>query len=93
MTNSQPKPRKPTPKQLRYLKDLALRTGGSFAYPQSLEEADREIKRLRRAKRTPTADRRREARELSREMAERRGDAAAVRAHELAGWGSSATWR
>jgi hypothetical protein len=93
MTNSQPQPRKPTSRQLNYLKDLALSTGGSFAYPQSFDQADREIKRLRRAKRTPTADRRREARELSREMAERRGDAAAVRADELAGWGSSATWR
>ncbi len=93
MTNSQPQPRKPTSRQLHYLKDLALRTGGSFAYPQSFEEADREIKRLCKAKRTPTADRRREARELSREMTERRGDAAAVRADELAGWGSSATWR
>ena len=68
-------------------------TGGSFAYPQSFDQADREIKRLRRAKRTPTADRRREARELSREMAERRGDAASIRKDELAGWGSSATWR
>jgi hypothetical protein len=93
MTNSQPPPRKPTPRQLNYLKDLALSTGGSFAYPQSFDQADREIKRLLKAKRTPTADRRREARELSREMAERSGDAAAVRADELAGWGSSATWR
>jgi hypothetical protein len=93
MTNSQPQPRKPTSRQLNYLKDLALSTGGSFAYPQSFEEADREIRRLRKQKRTPTADRRREARELSREMAERRGDAAAVRAHELGGYGAKATWR
>ena len=93
MTNSQPQPRKPTSRQLSYLKDLALSTGGSFAYPQSFDQADREIKRLRKQKRTPTADRRREARELSREMAGRRGDAAGVRADELAGWGSSATWR
>jgi hypothetical protein len=93
MTNSQPQPRKPTPRQLSYLKDLALATGGSFAYPQSFEQADREIKRLRKAKRTPTADRRREARELSREMAERRGDAAAPRAGEIGGYGASATWR
>jgi hypothetical protein len=93
MTNSQPQPRKPTPGQLNYLKDLAISTGGSFAYPQSFEEADREIKRLRKVKRTSTADRRRETRELRREMAERRGDAAAVRADELGGYGSSATWR
>ncbi len=93
MTNSHPQPRKPTPKQLRYLKNLALSTGGSFAYPQSFNQADREIKRLLKVRRTSTADRRREARELSREMAERRGDAAAVRAHELGGYGSNATWR
>ena len=38
---------KPTPKQLRYLKRLAERTGGTFAYPQTKAEASREIERLK----------------------------------------------
>jgi hypothetical protein len=85
--------KKPTPKQLRYLRDLALRTGQSFAYPRSAAEASREIDRLRGARRTPGADRRRELRAVSREMAERRGDASAVDTdRELQGYGSTATW-
>ncbi len=51
MTNSQPH-LKPTPRQLRYLKDLAIRTGGSFTYPQTFAEADAQIKRLRKRRRT-----------------------------------------
>ena len=94
MTDSRRHPRKPTPKQLRYLRDLALRTEQSFAYPETSAEASREIDRLRGAPRTPVADRRRELREVSREMAERRGDAARMRLDEEAeGYGSSARWR
>ena len=40
MTNSQPHLRNPTPRQIDYLKDLALSTGQSFTYPQSFDEAD-----------------------------------------------------
>lgn len=91
MTNSQPH-RKPTPGQLSYLKDLAMRTGQSFAYPRTFGEASAAIKRLEGAKRTSRADRRRETRQVRRDMAERRGDAARVRSEETRGWGSSASW-
>jgi hypothetical protein len=85
--------KKPTPKQLRYLRDLALKTGQSFAYPRTAAEASHEIDRLRGARRTPAADRRRELRAVSREMAEHRGDASVVDTeHELEGYGSTATW-
>jgi hypothetical protein len=85
--------KKATPKQLRYLRDLALKTGQSFAYPRTAAEASREIDRLRGSRRTPTADRRRELRAVSREMAERRGGAVAVDAeYELEGYSASATW-
>lgn len=92
MTNSQPH-LKPTPRQLRYLKDLAIRTGGSFTYPQTFAEADAQIKRLRKRRRSSTSDRRREARQVSRDLAERRGDAASIQPSEVSGYGSSATWR
>jgi len=93
MTNPQPHPSDPpTRKQISYLRDLALGRGQTFAYPETFEEADREIKRLRKVKRTSRADRRREALTVSADMA-RGGDAASVRSHELGGFGSSAHWR
>jgi hypothetical protein len=93
MTNPQSHPSDPpTPKQISYLRDLALGRGQTFAYPETFEEADREIKRLRKVKRTSPADRRREARAVSADMAGG-GGAASVRSHELGGYGSSAHWR
>ncbi len=92
MTNSQPHITKPTPKQLDYLKDLAMKTGQSFPYPQSSAEAGVQIKRLRRARRTPAAERRRETRQVRQDFADRRGGSAAVRPSEIGGYGSSATW-
>ena len=83
----------PTVKQLQYLRDLALKCGETFAYPSTATEASAEIERLKGRKRTGAAERRIEARRLSRDLAERRGDAAAVRSDELRGYGSSATWR
>lgn len=92
MTNPQPHPSNPpTPRQTSYLRDLALGRGQSFSYPKTFEEADREIKRLLKVKRTGSADRRREARAISADMA-RGGDSARVRDHELGGYGSSAHW-
>ncbi|HTR74560.1 MAG TPA: hypothetical protein VMH33_04795 [Solirubrobacterales bacterium] len=83
----------PTPKQLRYLRDLALRTGQSFTYPRSAVEASRAIERLKKLGRTPADDRRRELRELSREMDEHRGDASRIdQETELEGYGSTARW-
>jgi hypothetical protein len=83
----------PTSKQLRYLRDLALRTGQSFAYPRTSIEASREIDRLRKLRRTPTADRRRELRQVERDIAERRGDASQIDQEvELEGYASTARW-
>jgi hypothetical protein len=94
MSTPEPHTEKPaTPKQLRYLRDLALRSGQSFAYPRTAAEASREIGRLRGARRTPAADRRRELRAMSRDMTERRGDSSRVdQEYELQGYGSTAGW-
>ena len=83
---------KPTPKQLNYLRSLAQRTGQTFAWPTSAAEASAEIERLKGAKKTPVADRRRERRQIQDDMATRRGDAANVRDNELTGYGSTARW-
>jgi len=93
MTNSQPHTTKPPPKQLKYLTDLAIATGESFTYPQSIGAANREIKRLRRKRRTSRAERRRESVAVQQAMNEASGDAAAVRDSEIGGYGASATWR
>jgi len=94
MTDSHRHPRKPTPKQLRYLKDLTLRTGQTFTYPSTAAQASREIDRLKGTSPTSLEDRRRELRQVSHDLAERRGDAARVATEiEVDGWGSSAHWR
>ena len=85
-------PIKPTPKQLRYLRTLAERTGTTFTIPRSVGEASRLIEAMKERKRTPRSDVQRERREVSHDMATRRGDAAQVRRDELSGYGSSATW-
>lgn len=92
MTNSQHHHRKPSAKQLRYLRSLAERCGESFAYPESAAQASTEIDRLKGRRRTARADRRREVAQVRRAMARGVGDAAAVREAEISGYGSSATW-
>jgi hypothetical protein len=91
MTNSQPH-LKPKPKQLSYLRDLARKAGESFTYPQTRAQASAEIKRLLARKSLTPAERRCEAFEARSQAGERHGDAAAVRANEVTGYGSSATW-
>jgi hypothetical protein len=92
MTNSQPHLSQPTKKQLKFLRDLAIGRGQTFAVPDTFAEADKEIKRLLGARRTSLADRRSETRAIREEMASQRGNAASVRPDELGGYGSSAGW-
>ena len=93
MTEPQPHTKKPTSKQLRYLRDLAERCGESFAYPANSAQASAEIERLLGRKRSDRGEHRREVAEVRRAMSEGGGDAAAYRRSEVAGYGSSATWR
>lgn len=93
----QPTGDRPTAKQLRYLRQLAQRTGQTFAYPHTSREASREIARLKHAERD--CDRLLEADTAYRERLEIRRqvtnltDAAAVQPFELTGHGASATWK
>lgn len=85
--------RRPTRLQLRLLRDLASERGESFTYPRTFAQARAEIERLLPRKRMHYADRRREDRAVSRDMATGRGGAAAVdHDRETRGWGSSAHW-
>lgn len=83
---------KPTLRQLRYLRVLAERTGTTFTTPRNIGEASRLIQAMQQRKRTPRSEMQRERRAVAQDMATRRGDAAQVRPHELAGYASSATW-
>jgi hypothetical protein len=91
MANSHPH-NPPSKPQLKLLRDLALETGSSFAYPSTGAEASAEIGRLLATKRTSSAERRREAREIRADLAEQSGGASRVRDEELGGYGSTAGW-
>jgi hypothetical protein len=91
MTNSQLHIRKPTPGQIKFLKDLAMRTGESFAWPKTFGQAHVEINRLLALSPSSRADRRLETEQLRRDFATGRGDAAAIRPDEIGGYGASAT--
>ena len=82
----------PTPRQLAYLKALAARTATSFAYPRSRSEASREIERLRQLP-VLAGDRDSDDGRVLDSDRERGSYATAPAPGEIAGHGSSASWR
>lgn len=86
MSNTQP----PTPKQLRFLRELALERGQSFTYPTTRSQASSEIRRLRAERRQTRVDRAIERRQLAQALPA--GDASRVEDREIIGYGSSARW-
>jgi GAF domain-containing protein len=95
MTDHHPQPTgPPTPRQQRYLRQLAIQRGISFTPPRTRSEASRLIDQLRRRRPDSVADRRREIRAVQDDMARHRGDSAQViEGLETTGYGSSATWK
>ena len=84
---------RPTQPQLAYLRSLADRTGQTFAYPRTRGQASREIQRLKRTPSSTRAERSIERKDIADAIARGPEDAAAVRPDEVAGFGSTATWR
>ena len=84
--------RRPTPRQLSYLRSLAERTGQTFTYPATSADAGREIARLKNARPSTRAERRIERKLIADEIAAGPAGAARVRGDEISGHGSSATW-
>ena len=82
----------PTPRQLAYLKALAAQTATSFAYPRSRSEASREIERLRQLP-VLTDDRDGDDGRVLESDRERCAYATAPAPGDIAGYGSSASWR
>ena len=83
---------KPTHRQLAYLKALADRTGQTFTYPQTSQQASAEINRLKKAKPSSRSERYVERKLIADQIATGPLDAARVRDDEIHGRGSSATW-
>jgi hypothetical protein len=83
----------PTAKQLAYLRALVERTGQTFAYPRTRRQATREIQRLKQTRPTAWIENREMEREIADAVAQGNADAARIRAHEVIGHGSNATWR
>ena len=82
--------KRPTAKQIAYLKSLATRTGQTFAWPQSRTQASREIRRL---KSLPAADDLAGDFDLDAERAARDANAdVPIQAFEIDGFGSNSTW-
>ena len=79
--------RPPTPRQLRYLRFLAEKTGTSFTYPSSFGQARSELDRLERLKRDRGSYR--EPREVDEGQLTY---ATAVHPGEVSGFGSKAQW-
>jgi Protein of unknown function (DUF3072) len=85
-------PDEPTPRQQRYLRQLAEQTGTSFTPPASKAQASREIKRLEGCARDPRADRIRDQRAVQADMQAGAGDSVRHGRADTRGYGSSARW-
>ena len=87
-------PTKPTGKQLRYLRQLAERTGQTFTYPRTSRQASAEINRLKAQKPSTRTERRIERHEIADAIASGPERGAAIREENTTtGYGSSAAWR
>ncbi len=76
---------RPTPRQLRHLRELAARTASTFAYPATREQASAQIARLRALPRRPHERLAADCEDLVY--------ATAVHRQEVSGFGSCARWR
>ena len=85
-------PSKPTTRQLNYLRSLATRTGQTFTYPKTRQQASEEIDRLKHTRPSSRSEVRIERKLIADQIAAGPIDAARVREHEISGHGSSATW-
>jgi hypothetical protein len=85
-------PDKPTPRQQRYLRQLAEQTGTSFTPPATKAQASREIERLEGLQRSPRADRIRDQRAVQADLQAGAGDSVRHGRAETRGYGSNARW-
>ena len=82
---------RPTVRQLRCLRALAMRTGTTFATPATKAQASREIDRIKRRQPLSSTERRVEEARLHSDR-DRLLAASTVKAQEITGYGSTAKW-
>jgi hypothetical protein len=85
-------PSKPTTRQLNYLRSLAARTGQTFTWPKSCNQASDEIDRLKHSQRSSRTELEIE-REIADAITQGENDAVRYRQSEVTGYGSTATWK
>ena len=83
---------KPTPRQQRYLRQLAEQTGTSFTPPATKAQASREIERLEARARDRRADRIRDQRAVQADLQAGAGDNVRHTRADTRGYGSGASW-
>ncbi len=93
MTPRHPAEKRPSAKQLSYLRSLANRTGQTFAYPRTIAQASAEIRRLKAAAPSSRIERAVERKLIADAIARGPEDSSAVTSREITGYGSSATWK
>ena len=71
---------------------MATRTGQTFTYPKTRQQASEEIDRLKHTRPSSRSEVRIERKLIADQIAAGPIDAARVREHEISGHGSSATW-
>ena len=86
--------KKPTSKELAYLRSLANRMGETFTYPVTRSQASSEIRRLRQRTPSTRREQRSDTRRVQADLAERPDDACRIKPDiEVTGYGANATWR
>ena len=86
-----PRESKPTQRQLRYLRQLAERSGTSFTAPATRRQASEQIERLKQRSRSAGFERRDDRQAVSRGLADQQ-PASSVRDEEISGYGAEARW-
>lgn len=81
----------PTPRQLRYLRQLADQTGTTFTSPKTKREASDEIDRLKQLTRSPRHERQADRKAVSRARLDQQ-PASSVTDDKISGYGSQARW-
>jgi hypothetical protein len=84
--------KRPTPKQLAYLRTLAERTGQTFVSPQTRRDASAEIRRLKAAPAESQLVWRIERDEIADAIGTGAQDSARVIRNEVNGYGSNCRW-
>lgn len=91
MTNSHAHTKRPTTRQLRYLRDLAVSRGETFSVPRTSAEASAEIERLR-SRRGLSRGAKAMEHWHDRAVEDRWAPATDIRPEEIEGYGSTARW-